>query len=125
METNKNEAEQAPADFNCTICDFKSKWKNGLSVHITRKHGRIEQLDGNCTDTEDSDVDEQYFRTRHYWEFGRLGSAYQTYIDACEIIEKSDLEDVEKEKEKVKLLDARKSAFGSNYKFYPPWCLLP
>ena len=38
METNKNEAEQAPADFNCTICDFKSKWKNGLSVHMTRKH---------------------------------------------------------------------------------------
>ena len=68
---------------------------------------------------------DQYFRTRHYWECGRLDSAYQTYIDAHEIIEKSYLEDDEKEKEKVKLLDARKSAFGSNYKYYPPWSLLP
>ena len=26
----------------CEICDFKTNWKNSLSVHMTRKHSKIE-----------------------------------------------------------------------------------
>ena len=31
----------------CTICDFKSLSMKRLGVHMWRKHGTIEQLDGN------------------------------------------------------------------------------
>ena len=32
-------------EHSCSICDFTRKWKNGLAVHMTRKHCHIEQLD--------------------------------------------------------------------------------
>ena len=45
-ENGKIEAERAPTEFVCEICDFVSNWKTGLSIHLSRKHGNIEQLDG-------------------------------------------------------------------------------
>ena len=39
-------AENASDTFQCLICDFTSTWKNGLSVHMGKKHGNLEQLDG-------------------------------------------------------------------------------
>ena len=27
-------------EFLCEMCDFKSNWQNGLSIHITRKHSK-------------------------------------------------------------------------------------
>ena len=43
--------------FSCDICDFKSKWNNGLAIHMTRKHSNIEQLDGAAdTDNENEAV---------------------------------------------------------------------
>ena len=55
-----NDAENASENSNelkkfaCEICDFSSKWENGLLIHMTKKHGNIEQLDGIAeTETDD------------------------------------------------------------------------
>ena len=37
-------AEQEPEDFACDICDFRSKWRNDLEIHMTRKHATLEQI---------------------------------------------------------------------------------
>ena len=84
---------------------------------MTRKHEKVEQLDG-CVDMEE---DAKYFSSRHYWKEGRIGTAFQTYLDVIDIIEKSDLTEDEKQVEKSKTLEARKVAFGTKYKFFPPW----
>ena len=118
-----NEAEGASEIFGCYLCDFKSNWKNGLTIHLTRKHAEIEQLDGNATDNDEPKQDKQYAGSKHYWAEGRLGSAYQTFLDAHAIIEESDLDQDDKENEKAKLLEARKTAFGKLFKHYPPWSL--
>ena len=41
QEIEIKNAEQAPEEFFCEICDFKSKGGNGLEIHMTRKHGMI------------------------------------------------------------------------------------
>ena len=46
-ESEKNVAEEA--SFECELCDFVSNRKNGLAVHMSRKHPNLEQLDGNVT----------------------------------------------------------------------------
>ena len=118
-ENGKIEAERAP--FECELCDFVSNWKNGLNIHLSRKHADNEQLDGH---NDNSFSDEKYDRTRHYWEKGRLGAAYRTYLAANEIIDKSDLLGDDKLIEKDKLLNARKSALGlneRNCKNFAPW----
>ena len=38
-QSEKPEAEQA-SKFKCFICEFTSKWKNGLSVHKAKEHIR-------------------------------------------------------------------------------------
>ena len=43
---------------------------------------------------------------------GWLGGAYQSYLDAYDTIELCDLSENEKEVEKAKLLEARKTALG-------------
>ena len=52
---------------------------------------------------------------------GYLGTAYQTYLDAIKIIDNSDMNECEKEKENFKILEARRQAFGPNFKNFPPW----
>ena len=120
-EAEKAESEEAgKADdlYQCEICDFKSTWKNGLEIHMGRKHCNIEQLDG--LDDELDKVD-RYDNTEHYWKSGRIGMAYHSFLDAIQIIDSSDIPEHEKKTEKEKLLDARKSAFGKNFSNYPPW----
>ena len=74
---------------------------NGLAIHMGRKHRNIKQLDGNVTDDEENDTeDNKYHGTRHYWKSGRLSTVYQSFLDGQEIIQKSDLNDHEKQKEK-------------------------
>ena len=68
-------------------------------------------------------LDEKYSATEHYWERGWLGSVYQFFLDANEIVEKGDLSENEKQTKKNKILEARKNALGSSYKLYPPWSL--
>ena len=106
--------------FECELCDFSSIWKNGLEIHMSKKHDKIEQLDG-FYDTVDGQDDNEYEGSKHYWKTGWLGSAYQSYLDAMEVLNKSDLDISNKEEEKIKVLKARKKALGSSYKYYPPW----
>jgi hypothetical protein len=90
-----NTAEQAEGNFACDICDFKSNWKNGLSVHISRKHAQMEQLDGGNSVSDDLDDDEdKYMKTIEYWKRGWLGTVFQTFLDAVDVIENSDLTEV-------------------------------
>ena len=46
-------------EFPCDLCDFKSKWQNGISIHMARKHSKIEQLDGNNSVSEASEEDDE------------------------------------------------------------------
>ena len=82
------------------------------------EHSTIEQLDGH---NEDNSDDIKYRNTEHYWVRGWLGSDYQNYIDANELIESSEISEGAKIIEKDKLLDARKLAIGTNFKNLPPW----
>ena len=77
----------------------------------------MEQIDG-CVDMVE---DDKYTSTRHYWKEGRIGTVFQTYLDVLDIIEKSDLNEDGKQNEKSKALEARKVAFGTSFKFFPPW----
>ena len=78
---------------------------------MSLKHSFNEQLDGNCSlSDEDKDDDHKYLETLYYWKSGRLSSVYQTYLDANEIIDKSNFEEDVKKIEKEKILEARKSA---------------
>ena len=51
---NENDAVKADDNFYCQLCDFKSKWENGLNIHMKRKHSIIEQIDGNVSVSEDA-----------------------------------------------------------------------
>ena len=115
----ENSTEQVEGYF-CDICDFKSNWRNGLSIHLSRKHWRIEQLDGN--DDGDTDEDREYDETIKYWREGKISTVYQSFLDVNSIIEKSDLAELDKKVEKEKVIEARKEAFGDDlYRYYPPW----
>jgi hypothetical protein len=122
QNTSDHTAEEARHDFPCLICDFGSNWESGLLIHMTENHTMMEQVDGNATLMEDALVeDDIYADTCHYWKTGKLGSASQTFIDANKIIDSSNLSEEVKETEKAKVLEARKCAFGDNYKHVPPW----
>ena len=117
VTASASEAEQAKKDFQCKLCDFKSIWKNGLEIHMKKMHKEIEQLDVHS----EIIADEEYNRSEHYWKTGYLGTAFQSYLDAKQLIDESDLSEEDKEQEKQNLLEARKNAFGTNYRYYPPW----
>ena len=119
VRKNQKEKRQDSEKFECEICDFSSNWSNGLKVHLAKKHSKIEQIDG-LGDGEDFD-DEKYKRTRHYWKEGRLGTVYQTFLDANELIDELDISEEAKKREKMKILESRKSAFGNNFQHFPPW----
>ena len=115
-----NTSTEQVEGYICEICDFKSKWSNGLSIHSSRKHSKIEQLDGN--DDGGTDEDREYDETINYWREGKISTIYQSFLDVNAITEESDLEEHEKKMEKEKVLEARKEAFGDDlYRYYPPW----
>ena len=129
-ETEKSEndatstsADQAKEKFLCDLCDFESNWENGRSVHMTRMHKKIEQLDGGDPVSDGIDENDKYKKTSHYWEKGELGTIFQTYLDVNHILENSDLTEVSKDQEKAKVLAARKEAFVKDFKLFPPWSL--
>ena len=122
VSVDEKSAEKAGNDFKCLLCDFTSNWENGLQIHMTRKHNTIEQIDGNSTfDGEETQDDKQYSGTQYYWKTGRLGTVFQSFLDANEIIENSNFETETKNQEKEKILEARKSAFGDDFRYFPPW----
>ena len=57
----------------------------------------------------------------HFQKAGRIGTVFQTFPDALNVIEMSDIKEEAKHVEKGKVLEARKVAFGTSYKFVPPW----
>ena len=113
-----SDAEQASDQFSCELCDFESKWRNGLEIHMTRKHGTLEQIDGVICDGKQDLV---YDRSDYYWKTGRIGISYQTYIDIIDVVQNSELSEREKEEEKLRVTEARKKTFGNNFKHFPPW----
>ena len=88
---------------------------------MTKKHANIDQVDGNATMDDDLEEDAQHSETSHYWKTGRLGTSYQTFIDANDCIEKNNPPEDIKKSEITKILDARKTAFGPNFSHVPPW----
>ena len=125
-ETNRNiekdeqvqSAEKLHEHFECPICDFTSKWENGLNVHLSRKHSKLDQLDG-FSDTDNED--QKYNDTVHYWKTGWLGTMYHSFLTANDIIDNSDMPEDWKKVEKERILQARKTAFGSSFSNFPPW----
>ena len=114
------ETDKAEEKFYCVICDFTSNWENGLKVHMARKHSKIDQIDG-IADSLDNMADDDYTGSKHYWAKGWLGSAYQSFLDASKVLEVCDISEEDKNIEKAKLLDARKTALGGRYSDFPPW----
>ena len=49
-------AEEATLSFDCEICDFNSNSENGLSIHMSKKHRIIEQIDDNNSFAEDIQI---------------------------------------------------------------------
>ena len=45
--SSATEGEEVNNAYECSLCDFSSKWKHGLQVHISRKHKNISKLDVN------------------------------------------------------------------------------
>ena len=119
------DAEKAnmPEYYDCPICDFRSSWNNGLRIHMNKVHTKLEQIDGStdaAITTEEQDA--KYLNTAHYWEKGRIGIAYHSFLDASCIIDNCDeLSDELKAEEKSKLLEARKYSLGSSFENFPPW----
>ena len=85
---------------------------------MSRKHSKLDQLDGLADENVEG---EKYSGSKHYWMKGWLGGAYQSYLDAYDNFELCDLSENEKEVEKAKLLEARKTALGESYAYFPPW----
>ena len=48
----RRQERRKASTFDCELCDFVSNRKNGVAVHMNRKHQNIEQLDGNTTFSE-------------------------------------------------------------------------
>ena len=87
---------------------------------MTRKHKKIEQLDG-CESVSDNMDEDLYLKTVHYWKQGKVGTVFQTFLDVMDVIENSDLTKESKDLEKTKVLAARKEAFGNDFELFPPW----
>ena len=125
QKLDQKDAEKAnlPGYFECPICDFSSTWNNGLKIHMSKVHTKLEQLDGSA-DAITTEQDKKYVNTAHYWERGHIGIAYHSFLDATNVIDDCDeLSEEEKTQEKTKLLEARKDMFGSSFKNFPPWKL--
>ena len=45
-EAEKVSITKVSDEFRCEICDFTTNRRKGLHIHISKKHAKIEQLDG-------------------------------------------------------------------------------
>ena len=87
---------------------------------MTKKHAHLEQLDGGTSISEDYEEKEnKYSATIRYWEEGKLGTVFQSYLDAIDCIEKRDFSEDVTNIEKTKVLEARKLPFRSEFEFHP------
>ena len=72
--------------FNCDVCDFSTSRKVGLTIHKSKKHYKMKQLDGS-----DSSSEETKIYAESYWERDYMGTGYQTNLDVIENIESSNI----------------------------------
>lgn len=69
-------------------------------------------------------MNEKYENTEYYWKNGWmwLGSVYQTFLDANDVIVEIGFSKEGKDAERNKVLEARKKAFSpGNWRNFPPW----
>jgi len=100
LSSTDDEMPVLAEEFKCDLCDFSSLRKNGLIIHVGRKHKDMSQLDENTGDetfSEDSgdngcDGDEIYDNTKVCWKRGQrkwsknvFGDDFK-YIPLMEII---------------------------------------
>ena len=78
----------------------------------------IPQYDGN--DSLDQ-TDEAYDGSKHFWANHYLGGAYQSFIDANEVVRHVDLEEDLKQDLIADIVESRKTALGNNFRFFPSW----
>ena len=103
---NAEEASSTPDEFNCELCDFISNRKNGLNIHMSRKHPRIEQIDGNMTVTEANDKD--YDISEEFWRSGLMPSTYNECYPAVKAVNRileANSDTLENIKDEEKLLN--------------------
>ena len=119
VHVEEKNAEKATSDFNCELCEFKSTRESGLSVHMTQKHPKLEQLDGGTIDPVQIERDEEFAAQfeeceediDHYLQTGELRDSgdfvweYLTFV-----IEKAG----DPGQELLVALDARKRAIEEN-----------
>ena len=72
-----------PQKFKCEDCDFCSCSSIKLKVHMTCEHGKMKNSSSVC----DIKLKEKCESSKHYWKSGRIGIAYQTYLEALFVIE--------------------------------------
>ena len=72
------------------LCDFTSKWANGLAVHVATIH----EISINTRNNEEELRIQKL--TQKYWETGVLESSLQVYINALVDVEKADLDEAVK-----------------------------
>ena len=72
-ETSAVEVVESKID-NCELCDFKTDRKNGLEIHMRKKHAVLEQLDGNNSSESDDDIEDNnnYELSESYWRTGYI-----------------------------------------------------
>ena len=112
--TESKESEAAASHLACEECGFEAASSVGLKIHNSKKHEEIPQLDGESPYESDTDC---------WWINQRNDSlkCFQKYIDVLKDIDDSTLSEQEKNEEKEKVNNGRKSAFGDNFKWFPPW----
>ena len=104
----------------CQLCEFMTARKTCLTMHISNKHKEIKQLDGTSSDIEG-------IYAESYWEQDYLGTVYQTYLDAIQNIEYSELSTEEKQDEVERAKATRMSALLNDWRTMrhierlPPW----
>ena len=67
IDSKQETAKEASPNFQFKLCDFQSSWQNGLNVHMSRKHSKLEQLNGLADENIEG---EKYSGSQHYWMKG-------------------------------------------------------
>ena len=104
--------------FECEDCDFITCSAIKLKIHRKCAHA---EMKNSCRGLAENIIKEKYENSKFYWETGRVGISYQTYVEALYLIEAC-LPRYEQIIKKDLLLETRKKQFGIDYSNYPPWC---